>query len=151
VLEGVGEGGLEGGGGKGPGRLDSVDVARHDHAGDQALHHRAAPEAVARAAEGRGQRRRLLGFQFGAQELVAALVRERGADQHEPRVVFRHVLPAVHVCPGDPGAHALNVPQEGVLRDLEAADGLHEQGFLAAEIGDDEGMVHVRLGGYRPD
>jgi hypothetical protein len=51
----------------------------------------------------------------------------------------------------DPGAHALNVPQEGVLRDLEAADGLHEQGLLAAEVSDYEGVVHVRLGGYRPD
>jgi hypothetical protein len=62
VLQGVGESGFEGGGGQGPGRFDPVDVARHDHAGDQALHHRAAPGAVARAAEGRGQRRGLLGF-----------------------------------------------------------------------------------------
>jgi hypothetical protein len=37
------------------------------------------------------------------------------------------------------------------LRDLEAANGLHEQGLLAAEVSDDEGVVHVRLGGYRPD
>jgi hypothetical protein len=54
------------------------------------------------------------------------------------------------LCPGDPGAHARDVPEERILPDLEAADGLHEQAFPAAEVGDDESVIYVRLSLYCP-
>ena len=150
VLECIGQRHLEGSGRDRPGRLQGVDVALHDHPGQQAPHHGHPGQSRAVLAEYLAQRGVLV-LQRRAQQPGAGLMRQRGPDQGRPGVLLGHVLPAVQVHPGQPRAHAVGPARQRISRDPEAAHGLHEQGFLAAEVGDDQGLVHAGRAGDVPD